>query len=242
MTRILTASVHRDTRTVTVWFQNRRQLQKKQTIILGSTPQPMCRQPLRNSSQANSQTTSRQPSVSSVSQPSAPQTPLFHSSSHQQSRHLELWEHLPSSPATNMTASAATSALPSPLAKKFPNIFGAGYEAPNQVTDKSKRKPILEWACARVAKRQRVQGIDQDDEGTEDDYDLDTTLVDIENTHDNAKAIKLKVSDVVLGKKVAVIMPSPVSIPSEYTQSFDPDVVLGASLLLAFQEACKSKA
>ena len=230
---------------MTVWFQNRRQLSKKQTLILGSTPQPMCRQPLRTTSNPNSQATSRQASVSSTSQSSAPQTPLFHPTSRQQSRRLELWEHLPSSPVTsNATVSAATSAMPSPLAKKFPNIFGvSSREDYKENGGNKKRKPILEWACARVAKRQRMQAIAEEEEETEDESDVDVTLVDIENVDPNPKFDKGKRTDVVIGRKLAMLAPKPatVSIPPEFTKSFDPDIVFGASLLLTFKNSRKTK-
>ena len=225
---------------MTVWFQNRRQLAKKQTQILGSAPQPMCRQPLRNSSQANSQATSRQQSVSS-SQPSAPHTPLFYPASRQQSKRLELWEHLPSSPVTNTTVSAATSALPSPLAKRFPNIFGSQRQGEKENCENKKRKPILEWACARVAKRQRLLPVVEDDE-TEDEEDLDMTLVDVENIED-LKLAKGKCPDVP-SKQAAVSAAKRkiIAIPSRYNKDFAPDVLLGASLLLTFQQSYKAPA
>ncbi|KAJ3555423.1 hypothetical protein NM688_g2586 [Phlebia brevispora] len=230
-----------DTRTVTVWFQNRRQLAKKQSLILGSTPQPMCRQPLRAMSQAHSQSTSRQPSVSSGSQSSAPQTPLFYSSSRQQPKRPELWEHLPSSPVTSTTVSAATSALPSPLAKRFPNIFGQLCDRSKEKIEGKKRKPILEWACARVAKRQRLQPPLEDDEKTEDDADFDVTLVDLESEQENVKPMEGKEFG-ALRKKTSVSLSKRkiISIPAEYTKDFSPDVVLGASLLLTFQQSYKS--
>ena len=224
---------------MTVWFQNRRQLQKKQSVILGSAPQPMCRQPLRAVPQLNSQATSRQPSVSS-SQPSAPHTPLFLPSSRlQPNRRLELWEHLPSSPVTAATISAATSALPSPLAKKFPNIFSAQQDDSSDKENK-RRKPILEWACARVAKRKRIQALEEEGDGTEDDSDLDhdTTLVDLDS-RDVLKSRKNKISEVASGKKRATNSKL-IAIPEKYNKSFDPDVILGASLLLTFQHSCKS--
>lgn len=220
---------------MTVWFQNRRQLAKKQTLILGSAPQPMCRQPLRTVSQANS----RQPSVSSASQPSAPHTPLFYSASRQQTKRLELWEHLPSSPVTTATVSAATSAMPSPLAKKFPGVFVSQRQASTEGKENRKRKPILEWACARVSKRQRLQPVVEDDE-TEDEEDQDVTLVDVENIED-LKLVEGKYPD-VLPMESAVPKRKIIAIPSRYNKDFTPDVVLGASLLLTFQQSYKAPA
>lgn len=172
---------------------------------------------------------------------SAPQTPLFYPSSRQQSKRLELWEHLPSSPVTNTTVSAATSAMPSPLAKRFPNISGIRSGAAKENDATRKRKPILEWACARVAKRQRVETVAEDEELTEDESDLDVTLVDLDSRQEADKCIKIKSPGTGPCKNVAVPGPKStvVSIPAKYNKNFAPDVVLGASLLLTFQQSSR---
>ncbi len=148
------------------------------------------------------------------------------------SKLLELWEHLPSSPTTNTSATASVnpSAMPSPLRKRFPG-------GPVGEGNGKKRKPILEWACARMAKRHRAQIAfdDLDDEADDSDSDIDRTLVgaDVDDLKLGSKGKGLDVSSV---DKHCDMAPRPaVSIPSKYNATFSPDVVLGASLLLTFQ-------
>ncbi|GJE85807.1 homeobox domain-containing protein [Phanerochaete sordida] len=220
-----------DTRTVTVWFQNRRQLSKKNSLIVTAAPQLMSRQPLSDTSRRNLPALSRQPSVvSSVSQSSMRvKTPPPHSGALKR----ELWEYLPSTPSTR-TDSAATSTMPSPLARRLSGASGLDKE--NPPGDPSKRKAILEWACARVAKRQRVNREDED----LDDSDFvegdastasDKTLVDIEASEVKPKKVSHEVQPPA---SLAAVV-----IPPEYSSKFAPDVVLGASLLLTFQYSLK---
>ena len=202
-------------------------------MIVTAAPQLMSRQPLGKALHSNAAASSRQPSVvSSTSRSSLcdEKTPQL------TSRPLkrELWEYLPSTPSTR-TTSAVTSAMPSPLAKKFPAISGSNKE--NLRGSTCKRKPILEWACARVAKRQRMSPDNDDDlyEPTEilsgnDSIESDKTLVDLEILD-----AKSKVSDEVCPSASL----SAVVIPPEYSSKFAPDVVLGASLLLTFQYSLK---
>lgn len=221
----------RDTRTVTVWFQNRRQLSKKNTMIVSAGPQLMSRRPLGSASSRNLSASSRQPSVvSSVSQSS-----LREKTPQPTSRSLkrELWEYLPSTPSSRPD-SAVTSAMPSPLARKFPAVSGANKE--NHRSEPSKRKAILEWACARVAKRQRVNPFDEDLDESEtvngdDSIVSDRTLVDLDAS--DFKTKKFSPAARPSTTRSAVV------IPPEYSKNFAPDVVLGASLLLTFQYSLK---
>jgi hypothetical protein len=221
----VTKPIKRDTRTVTVWFQNRRQLSKKNSMIVTAAPHLMSRQPLTAVLHQNSAVSTRAPSmVSSVSQSSFSdrKTP-------QLSSRRELWEYLPSSPPTSQPVSAVTSAMPSPLARRFPRVPGTGKE--NRNDDSRKRKPILEWACAQVTKRQRREHEkeyqDLDITETDGEAGVDDTLVDISALGDGGK----KASD-TLATSTSL---AAVTIPSEYNSKFSPDVVLGASLLLTFQ-------
>ena len=232
MTVLHLISTPRDTRTVTVWFQNRRQLAKKNTSIVNATPQLMSRLPLGIVSHRNSSDASRAPSVvssvsqSSVSDRKSPRPP---------SRHLkrDLWEYLPSSPPTSAPVSAATSAMPSPIAKRLSHIVVTGKE--NLRDGDRKRKPILEWACARAAKRQRRE---------REDEDLDVDITDVEDGADfEDTLVDIAVPDVKgKRKEPPVTLPTSASltafvIPAEYNAKFAPDVVLGASLLLTFQHS-----
>ena len=199
----------------------------------------MSRQPLGTVSHRNLQPSSRQQSViSSVSQSSFEDRRTPQPSSRALKR--ELWEYLPSSPANeSLPVSAATSAMPSPLAKKFLGVRGSGKE--NCGADGRKRKPILEWACARVAKRQRMVP-NEDDELTEDES------VDILGTNDGEESERTLVDikpATTSHKKLSHAFPAsaslaPISIPPEYSDKFAPDVVLGASLLLTFQYSLKA--
>lgn len=234
----------RDTRTVTVWFQNRRQLAKKQSFIVNKAPQPMSRQPLGTISHRNQP--SRQPSYSSLSQYSSGidrNTPQPYAFSRQMKR--ELWEHLPSTPPSQ-PMSAFTSAMPSPLAKKFP-----GSHVENDDSDKEnigrKRKPILEWACARMAKRQRLQPVEEDldicgDETEEEEEEHEDTLVDFDGNLVNAKLGKKPAGSKQVDETGITSTGSleAIVIPPEYSAKFDADVVFGASLLLTFQYAYRA--
>ena len=230
----------RDTRTVTVWFQNRRQLSKKNSLIVTGAPQPlMSRRPLGVVSHRNGQVSSRQPSVvSSTSQDSVCDRKTPQPASRPLRR--ELWEYLPSSPsaASSRPVSTVTSAMPSPLGKKFAIIRGSGKE--NLAPDSRKRKPILEWACAKVAKRQRMgedlDEIEEEDEPVdvldEDDGDVsESTIVDVELPTDKPKKLSRTFP--------AAASLATIAIPKEYQDKFAPDVVLGASLLLTFQYSVK---
>ncbi|KAI0095083.1 homeobox domain-containing protein [Irpex rosettiformis] len=226
-----------DTRTVTVWFQNRRQLAKKQSSIVNST-QPMSRQPLSAVPQhANKH--SRQSSVSSFSQLSFSDrvTPQPYSVSRQVKR--ELWEYLPSTPPS-LPTSAATSAMPSPLSKKFKRSLEVYPELDKENANR-KRKPVLEWACARMVKRQRLQPTENiDDCGDEtEDEDLEDTLIDIEADLAGDTIGKPKFNQgsrtTDSGSLEAVV------IPPEYKAKFDDDIIFGASLLLTFTYAFRSK-
>ncbi|KAI0347800.1 homeobox-domain-containing protein [Trametopsis cervina] len=230
-----------DTRTVTVWFQNRRQLAKKQSLIVNSAPQAMVRQPLSTVSQRNGQL-SRQPTVSSSSRSSSerltPQPPM----SYRQNKR-ELWEHLPSTPPS-LPDSALTSAMSSPLSKRFHGSSGAAQEADKENADR-KRKPILEWACARMAKRQRLQpsgDLDAYDDETEDEYEHEDTLVDFDDDLGNKKVGDDNEND--MNDKRPRISSSgsldAIVIPPEYRAGFDADVIFGASLLLTFTYSFRS--
>lgn len=185
------------------------------------------------------QVSSRQHSVvSSVSQSSIQDHRTPQPFTNQLKR--ELWEYLPSSPpASSLPVSAATSAMPSPLAKKLSGARRSGKE--NIGADGRKRKPILEWACARVSKRQRVDP-DEDGDLTEDE------LVDILDTANDGEESERTLVDIDLSgkrKKLSGIFPASasltaVTIPPEYNDKFAPDVVLGASLLLTFQYSVKA--
>ncbi|KAI0706102.1 homeobox domain-containing protein [Cytidiella melzeri] len=220
-----------DTRTVTVWFQNRRQLAKKQSLIVNST-QPMCRLPLSSVPRREN----RQTSVSSMSQSSSfgRVSPQPYIVSRQIKR--ELWEHLPSA-SPSMPASATTSAMPSPLAKKSSRAY---LEADKENTS-TKRKPILEWACPKVAKRQRLQPKDDLDLGGDEteDEEHDDTLVDVDP---NLPFKKIDESvELDRGQRMSSSGSlESVAIPPEYRAKFDDDVVLGASLLLAFTYSARS--
>ncbi|KIP02089.1 hypothetical protein PHLGIDRAFT_310816 [Phlebiopsis gigantea 11061_1 CR5-6] len=231
----LADEVGMDTRTVTVWFQNRRQLSKKNSQIVTAAAQPlMSRRPLGAVSHSNSQVSSRQLSVAS----STSHGSVYDRNTPQPALKRELWEYLPSSPsaASSRPVSAATSAMPSPLRKKFSVIRGSGKE--NIAPDSRKRKPILEWACARVAKRQRkdLDEIEEQDEPVgildEDDGDVsESTIVDVGLPTD--KPEKLSVTYPTAAKLTTI------AIPKKYQDKFAPDVVFGASLLLAFQYSVK---
>lgn len=222
---------------MTVWFQNRRQLSKKNSLIVTAAPQLMSRQPLSTVSHRNIQGSRRQSSVASSTSQSSNQDvkPLQRSSQLKR----ELWEYLPSSPPTrSLSTSAATSTMPSPLARKIYNAFGTDKE--NLGPDKHKRKPILEWACARMAKRLRTE-LDEDDmdESAEtlsedDEVESDRTLADIE-----FPSSKCKNPSAALPIRPSASLTA-IAIPPEYSTKFSPDIVLGASLLLTFQYSMKA--
>lgn len=180
----------------------------------------MSRQPLSTVQHPNSQLSRQSSVVSTLSKSSRSgyATPPV--------SRRELWEYLPSSPSsTSLATSAVTSAMPSPLAKKFPELVSAR----KQGSDGKKRKPLLEWACAQVSKRQRTQFGDEDM-----DDESDRTMVDLESMVSKAGKSKAKPEDLPVSASLTAF-----AIPSEYTSKFDPDVVLGASLLLTFQHASK---
>lgn len=223
---------------MTVWFQNRRQLAKKNSLVVAAAPQLMSRQPLSTVSHRNAEVPARQASVvSTVSQASLPDQSTPKASSRQPKR--ELWEYLPSSPPTSLPTSlpvsAATSAMPSPIAKR---IYGAarGSGKENLGSDARKRQPILEWACARVAKRQRKRLDVVDEEETDETVDIlgedgeeVAEMATLFGSNDSNAKLKSNPKPAV---SAAV---STVAIPPEYNSKFAPDVVLGASLLLTFQ-------
>lgn len=145
--------------------------------------------------------------------------------------------------------SAVTSAMPSPLARRFSDVRSAPQA---MLGDGSKkRKPILEWACARVAKRQRLQPSDDMDEGddfeTDDEGEFDKTLVDFDAAQLHEKLGKKKYNEdmeidiestddhLSAAKSLDLI-----AIPPEFKSKFDSDILFGASLLLTFRYSFKS--
>ena len=158
-------------------------------------------------------------------------TPQPHSVSRQVKR--ELWEHLPSTPPSFPT-SATTSAIPSPISKKSKR-FSEAY-AENGKENDNRKRPVLEWACARMAKRQRLQltEADDDDDATEDDEHEDT-LVDIEAGLPSDKIDKFVGPCVTSSGSLETIV-----IPPEYKAKFDDDILFGSSLLLTFTYAFRS--
>lgn len=193
----------------------------------------MCRQPLSAVPQRTNQS-SRQSSVSSLSQSSSSRrvTPQSYPVSRKIKR--ELWEHLPSTPPS-LPDSAVTSAMPSPTSKKSRSFSEAYPEADKENVDRS-GKPILEWACARMAKRQRIQPPEDEDvyDGETEDENHEDTLVDIEADLSGDKISKTRptISSSRSFESVA--------IPPEFKDRFDDDILFGASLLLTFTYAYRS--
>ncbi|KAJ7489433.1 homeodomain transcription factor [Mycena latifolia] len=161
-------SANMEIKSVTIWFQNKRQTERRTTLASGRVPPPVIinntrsdyqrisppiQSPSMASSASSASTTStsasRRPSLDCVASraellPPTPRTP-----SRRHNPHAPLWENMPSSPVGPQF---------SPPARDYVE-FG-----------QDQRTRTLEWACARrrlTSKADRLPRLSSDDEDTD---------------------------------------------------------------------------
>ncbi|THH33460.1 hypothetical protein EUX98_g746 [Antrodiella citrinella] len=203
----LANKVGMDTRTVTIWFQNRRQLAKKadenagptgytamsdHRTVLGLVDQP-------------SENIDLSPNPSSEFGLGKVLTTLQAAARRVQ--------------PTSGCAYTTNTRIPSVTPPVLIQIGEPEDEAP-RTRKKSGTKRMLEQACSRAEKRMRLQR-------TEEEEDHGDT------TEDEDSPLDCKAADVLASLKRDPL--KDVCIPTEYSSSFAPDIVLGASLLLTFK-------
>lgn len=161
----------REVKSVTIWFQNKRQTERRTTLANGRTPptvminnsrgdyqrvpSPIHSPSMASTSSASTTSTSasRRPSLDCVASRSELRAPAPRTPSRRHNPHAPLWENMPSSPLGPQF---------SPPARDFVE-FG-----------QDQRTRTLEWACARrrlagkADRRARVPGLASDDEDTTD--------------------------------------------------------------------------
>ncbi|KAJ6504240.1 homeodomain transcription factor [Mycena vitilis] len=174
-------SANMEVKSVTIWFQNKRQTERRTTLASGRVPppviinsghgtyqrapspahsSPLARSPSMASNASSSSTTStsasRRPSLDCVASRSELRAPAPRTPSRRHNPHAPLWENMPNSPVGPQF---------SPPARDFVE-FG-----------QDQRTRTLEWACARrrlVGKGERgltLPGLCSDDEGTDVEAD-----------------------------------------------------------------------
>ena len=203
----------RDMRTVTVWFQNRRQLAKKADEnaprdalsvhpaidgyrrALGVVDQ--VHQNIARPSSSHPDQATRKPNAI-LARKQVPESPDFGQSAY-------------------MTPSTST-----PLLIR---IGDPNEELPRKRQRSTKR--MLDWVCSRVEKRARhdQDGKTEDDQGDTTDDEETSRSMDIDMDIDAADILTSLKGQPLKG----------ISIPPEVSSRYDPDIVLGASLLLSFK-------
>lgn len=156
-------------KSVTIWFQNKRQTERRTTLASGRVPPPVMinntrgdyqrsysrvpspvQSPSMSSSASSTSTSaSRRPSLDCVASRSEMPAPAPRTPSRRHNPHAPLWENMPSSPVGPQF---------SPSAREYVE-FG-----------QDKRTRTLEWACARrrlTGKVERMPRLSSDDEETD---------------------------------------------------------------------------
>ncbi|KAJ7740931.1 homeodomain transcription factor [Mycena maculata] len=168
---ICARSCNMEVKSVTIWFQNKRQTERRSSLASGRVPPPVMinhsrgsyqRVPspvhspsMASSASSTSTSASRRPSLDCVASRSELRAPAPRTPSRRHNPHAPLWENMPSSPVTPQF---------SPPARDFVEF---GHD---------QRTRTLEWACARrrlVGKEDGVgslPGLTSDDE---DDTDVE---------------------------------------------------------------------
>ncbi|KAJ7103718.1 hypothetical protein C8R44DRAFT_681845 [Mycena epipterygia] len=168
---LVAKSANMEVKSVTIWFQNKRQTERRTTLANGRMPPTVMinnsrgdyqrvpspiHSPSMASSASSASTTStsasRRPSLDCVASRSELRAPAPRTPSRRHNPHAPLWENMPSSPLGPQF---------SPPARDFVE-FG-----------QDQRTRTLEWACARrrlagkADRRARLPGLASDDEDTD---------------------------------------------------------------------------
>ena len=242
------APLYRDVRTVTVWFQNRRQIAKKSPDMNVSAPSSVppratphrsttgSRPPLVIVSHRNLPNGSKtSASVTTMPLYPAPVTiipvgypfshpPIQSTQPNQPVQPQDLWKFIPSSPPTSQRDTS--------ISPTTPSTIQASPSVEEEQVPIGKRKRALEWACHRLEKRQRL-GKDahpEEDSG-------DTTDDESQSDHTQTTCydpLGLAIQDC---KSMEMVERRAYEIPAQYHATFPPDVVLGASLLLTLKHS-----
>ncbi|KAJ7705332.1 hypothetical protein B0H17DRAFT_1326177 [Mycena rosella] len=167
-------SANMEVKSVTIWFQNKRQTERRTTLASGRVPPTVMINNTRGdyhrgpspvhspsmassaSSTSTSSSASRRPSLDCVASRSELRAPAPRTPSRRHNPHAPLWENMPSSPVGPQF---------SPPARDFVDF---GHD---------QRTFSLEWACARrrlAGKADRLPGLASDDEDT--DVELDEAV------------------------------------------------------------------
>ncbi|KAJ7040758.1 homeodomain transcription factor [Mycena alexandri] len=165
-------SANMEVKSVTIWFQNKRQTERRTTLASGRVPPPVIihssratyhRAPspvhspsMASSASSTSTSASRRPSLDCVASRSELRAPAPRTPSRRHNPHAPLWENMPSSP---------TGPQFSPPARDYVEF---GHD---------QRTRTLEWACARRRLKGKAQrglalpGLARDDD---DDTDVES--------------------------------------------------------------------
>ncbi|KAJ6615637.1 hypothetical protein B0H10DRAFT_2220278 [Mycena sp. CBHHK59/15] len=148
---LVARSANMEVKSVTIWFQNKRQTERRTTLASGRipptviinnhgayqrVPSPLPSPSISASSASTTSTSSRRPSLDCVASRSELRAPAPRTPSRRHNPHAPLWENMPSSPLAPQF---------SPPARDFVE-FGL-----------EQRTRTLEWACAR----RRLAGKDE---------------------------------------------------------------------------------
>ena len=203
-------------RTVTVWFQNRRQLAKKTDENANA---------LRETVSVHSALDEYRRPLSAVDQPHeniVSQTPANSRRTHGPKQAISTLQAAARKQVQSVPSYGYAVSSPSPSATPLLIRIGDPDDELRARRD-SGGKRTLEWACSRSEKRARLYRVnrhDEDDRGntTEEESEASQSM-EAAGTLTNLKRQPLE----------------EVSIPAEYTSRYAPDVLLGASLLLTFK-------
>ncbi|KAH8099355.1 hypothetical protein BXZ70DRAFT_295006 [Cristinia sonorae] len=209
----LANKVEMDMRTVTVWFQNRRQLAKK-------ADENSTREVPAHSSYLSLKDYRRSP-LSAVDQPDQNRGREI-SPGQNQDRELGLQKVMSTLQAAARKQLQDASPEPPRRHPNMPIQIRIGSPEEEEAPRSRKRSGMLEWACSRSAKRTRIYRDEEEDQ--------DNSTEDEDAASDYSRTI---VAD--SPPKVKYQPPKSILIPAEYNSKFDPDMVLGASLLLTFK-------